>query len=178
MTDRGRPGGVAEGMESAIRPWPEQIPAISGDIHEDDDLPVRLVPWLAEELDPHVAHPVVGGGEVVDPQEEPDAPGELVADGARLLRAVGLSQQQRTRRSGRPHDNPLLDPAVIGQGRRVLEHLRGGRVPSGKRSPSRPARQLGDEHGAGAQVQREQGHCGGRAYGLRQRSHQRQQQHH
>ena len=52
---------------SVFRSRPEQVPAIPGDIDEYGDLTVRLVPRLGDELNPHAAHPVVGGLEVVNP---------------------------------------------------------------------------------------------------------------
>lgn len=70
------------------------------------------MPRLGDELDPHVAHAVVGGLEAVDPQEQADAFRELTSDRTRLRPAISLSEQQRalvapggrttTHRFGRP----------------------------------------------------------------------------
>ena len=54
-----------------------------------------------DELDAGLAHPIVGGVEVVNPQKQPHAAGELVADRLRLELAIGLRQKQRRRRAGR-----------------------------------------------------------------------------
>ncbi len=96
---------------------------IAGNIDEDDDLPVRLVPRLGEELNAHAAHPVIAGLEVVNPQKEPDPARELIPDRTRLPVTVRLSEQQRAGRAGRPNDHPPLGPSVVGQGRRVFDEL-------------------------------------------------------
>jgi hypothetical protein len=103
---------------------PEQVPAVAGDVEEDGDPAVGLGAGLFEEADAGGAHPVVGGGAVLDPQEEPDPAGVLVADGGRLFGSVGLGQQQSGRGAGRPDDDPPLGaPAVAGQGGGVLDQV-------------------------------------------------------
>ena len=65
---------------SAVRSRPEQIPAVPGDVDEDDDLSVLLLPRLGDELNAQAAHACVCRLEVVDPQEQPDASRELISN--------------------------------------------------------------------------------------------------
>jgi hypothetical protein len=45
------------GDRSAVRSRPEQIPPVPGDVDENDDLSIRLLPRLGDELNAHAAHP-------------------------------------------------------------------------------------------------------------------------
>ena len=58
----------------------EEVPPVAGDVEEHGDPAVDLGAWLGDELDAGRHHSRVGGVEVVDPEEEPDAAGDLVAD--------------------------------------------------------------------------------------------------
>jgi len=109
--------------QSAVRFRAEQVPVIAGCIDEHYDLPVRLAPWFGDEVDPHAAHAVVSLIEVVDPQEQPYASRELISNRLRLPLAVSLCEQQRSCRTGWPHNDPPLRPTVIGMRWRVLDKL-------------------------------------------------------
>jgi len=117
--------GIAQlGFSSTAGSRPKKVPTVAGNIHEDDDLPVRLLPRLGQELHVHAAHPLVGSLEVVNAQEQPDAAGELISDHPRLALTVRLREQQRGRCAGRSHhDPPLGSAAASGQGRLVLNEL-------------------------------------------------------
>src|ERR1700733_10316103 len=71
----------------------EQVPFVAGDVEEHGDATVGLGARRGEE--PHAGgrHAVDRGVEVVHPQEEPDAPGCLVAHGRGLVLAVRAGQQ-------------------------------------------------------------------------------------
>ena len=66
-----------------------------------------------DELDGVGEHPLPGGIEVVDAQEQPDPARELVADGLLLAVAVGLGEQQPRLRARWADDDPPLRPAVV-----------------------------------------------------------------
>jgi hypothetical protein len=66
----------------------EKVPAVSGDIQEDGNLPVLLHPRRGDELDAVFAHALICGLEIIDAKEHADATGELLADGLRLPLAV------------------------------------------------------------------------------------------
>ena len=80
---------------------------------------------LADELDAGLEHPVIGGLEVVDAQEQSDAAGELIADRSGLPVAVRPREQQRGGCARRPDDDPAFPaPLAAGQRRRVLDQLK------------------------------------------------------
>jgi hypothetical protein len=106
----------------------EQVPPVASHVAEHGDATVRLVARLAEELDPVVEHPTAGRVEVVDVEEEADAPGELPADHARLLVPVGAGQEQPGLRSRRTHHDPAFRPTVVGRREGVLDQCEAERV--------------------------------------------------
>lgn len=103
--------------------WAQQVPAVPGDVDEDSDQPGRLLAWLGDECDAGTAHPVVGGLEILDTEEQPDTASELVTNRTGLAFSVRLGQQQPGRCPWRPHDDPTLRSSVIGQRRRVFNEL-------------------------------------------------------
>jgi hypothetical protein len=108
---------------TAARSGPEQIPAVPSDVGEDCHPAVRLRPRLGHEVDTSAAHPLAAGLEVVDPQEEPDPPGELISYGPLLSVTVSSSEQKPAQGAGWPHDDPPLGVTVAAGGRRVLDEL-------------------------------------------------------
>src|SRR6185437_810411 len=124
-----RPGTEGRVSRGALRHGAEQVPPVARHVEEHGDAPVRLVARLGGELDPGRRHALVRGAEVVHPQEEPDPPGDLVADGRGLARPVRLSQEHAGQRAGRADDHPpLRAPAFGGQGRGVLDELEAERA--------------------------------------------------
>ena len=78
--------------------------------------PVGLVVLFgADELDPVVEQAPTGRVEVVDVEEEADAAGELSADGAGLLVAVGVGEEQAGLGARRADHDPALLAAVVGR---------------------------------------------------------------
>jgi hypothetical protein len=61
--------------------------------------------------------------EVVDLEEEPDPPRELLADDGPLLLPVSLRQEECGRRAPWPDYHPPLGAAVIGQRGGVLDQI-------------------------------------------------------
>jgi len=118
-----RTGRVGDLDGRSLRARAEQVPFVAGDVFEHDHAPVDLVPRLAVEDDTRFAHPVVRGREIVDPQEEADPAGQLVADYLGLVVAVGLGEQQAGLRAGRADHHPALRAAVVGRGRAVLDQV-------------------------------------------------------
>ncbi len=88
---------------------------VPGDVDEDNNFSVRLVPRLGDEPNSVAKHPVVGLLEVVNAQEKPHPTRELVPDRLLLPVTVSLSEQQGGRRARRPDDNPSLRAPVVGQ---------------------------------------------------------------
>ena len=107
--------GISEGSTSPSRT--EEVPAVAGDVDEDDDLAVGLDARGSGELDLCRQHARIRGVEVVDLQEEADPAAELVADERRLDLAVGLREEDAGLGVGRPDHDPTLGSTVVGQRR-------------------------------------------------------------
>src|SRR5580700_6514883 len=106
-----------------------EVPAIAGDVEEDRHPAVRFVARLGGELDAGRRHPPVRGVEVLDLQEEADAPGDLVTDGRGLALAVRAGQQDARLGAGRPDDDPALRLAALRRQRgRVLYQVESQRL--------------------------------------------------
>lgn len=101
---------------SARRSRPEQVPAVAGNIDEDGDLTVWLAPGVGDELDARSAHPVIGGLEVVDAQEQPDAARELVTDRARLTLSAWASSSAVVAAGGRTTTHRFGRPSLVKDG--------------------------------------------------------------
>ncbi len=107
----------------------EQIPTVAGDIDKHGDPTVRLRPRRRHEGNAGVTHPLVGGIEVLHPEEETNAPGHLRADDRRLIVTVGSGEQDPRLRVGRSyHHPPLRLPTGCRRRRRVLDQLEAERV--------------------------------------------------
>lgn len=91
----------------------EQVPSVAGDVEEDNDASVRLIPWLGDELHAGRAHPFEGVLEVVRTQKQPNSTRELVPDRAGLMLTVSPGEKQRGGRTGRPYNDPALRPASL-----------------------------------------------------------------
>src|ERR1700761_1323656 len=89
-----------------------EVPAVAGDVEEDGHPAVGLVARLGDELHAGRRHPPVRGVEVLDLEEEADAPGDLVTDGCGLALAVRAGQQDARLGAGRPDDEPAPRPAA------------------------------------------------------------------
>jgi hypothetical protein len=100
---------------------PKQIPAISLEIEEHRHPTVRLVPWGGHERHARSCHSSIGCVEVLDSQEEADAPGELTASDCRLLFAVRPCEQNPGCGSWRTNDNPAFRTTVVGERRGILD---------------------------------------------------------
>jgi hypothetical protein len=102
----------------------EKVPAVSGDVQEDCNLPVLLYARRGDELDAVLAHALIRGLEIIDAKEHADATGELLADGLRLPLAVRPREQNRSACLRRPDHHPPLGPAVVRGRRRILDQLK------------------------------------------------------
>lgn len=119
-------------------------------------MPVRFQSGIGHELDTLAAHPLVRRIEIVNPQKQSDATGELATDRTCLAVAVSPSKEQPGHRAGRPDHDPSLRPAVIGHRWRVLDELKTEGVneePDGVVVVVNDERDLFEEH-AGSQSRR------------------------
>lgn len=101
----------------------EKVPFVAGEVDEDGKASVRLIARLGEELDTVIEHAAITVVEVVDAKKESDASGELSSNCYSLPVTVGLSQEQTSRGTGRPNDDPALRSPVVGQRWRVLDEF-------------------------------------------------------
>ena len=93
--------------------WPEQVPAIAGDVAEHCDPAVGLGSGLRHDLYFVVDQTGERGVEVVDPQEEPDPSCCLIPDRSALPFAVGLGEEETGATADRSHHDPPLRLPVI-----------------------------------------------------------------
>src|SRR5688500_7283253 len=96
-TARGAAGGL--GLS-------EKVPAITGDVDEDCDSPIRLIARRPDELHAGVTHSREGGVEIIDPQEQADTAGELLPNRRSLMSCVRAREQHArgpTGEIGRAH---------------------------------------------------------------------------
>ena len=92
-----------------------QVPPVASDIEEHCEASVRFITWWCDEPHARGDQPCVRCVEVLDPQEEPDAAGRLIADDRALVFAISAGEKDAGLRAGRPDNNPPLRTAVIGQ---------------------------------------------------------------
>ena len=106
----------------------EQIPFVAGDVEEGGDATVGFVTRLSQEDHTMVNHALLSCLEVLDPKEQPNTSGVLVADHFTLLCAVGLSEEQAGLRSRWFYDDPSLWASVIHRRRRILDEFKPQRI--------------------------------------------------
>jgi hypothetical protein len=106
-----------------VMTWAEQIPTVSRYVEKDSDATIGFVAWGSNELDAGIGHPLEGGVEVLDLEEEADASGDLSAHNGRLILSVGSSQQDSCLGAGRTNDDPPLRVPSVRQRGGVLDQL-------------------------------------------------------
>jgi hypothetical protein len=72
----------------------QQIPAVPLEIQKDCKSAAWLIARRRDEPDTRSDHALAGSVEIVNAQEHSDATGELLADNASLLVAIGTREQQ------------------------------------------------------------------------------------
>ncbi len=68
-------------------------------------------------MHPGVHHSVIRRAEIIDPQEEANATGELVSDDANLMFAIGTGKEDARLGSRRPDNDPALWTPLVCQRR-------------------------------------------------------------
>ncbi len=106
-----------------VRGCGEQVPPVAGDVSKHREPAVGLVSGFGEELDTARPHPLIGGVEVVDPQEETDSSSVLAAHDRTLLITVGLRQEQPRAGARRSDHHPPLRSTIVRTSRRVLNEV-------------------------------------------------------
>lgn len=111
-----RPTPLQLPRDPAAKPWrrsraAEQIPPVARNVEEDRYRPVRLGPWWGHGTHPCGHHPLVGGGEVVDAEEEAHPARDLVATTRSWPGSARASRTPVAAPGGRTTTH-RLDPAV------------------------------------------------------------------
>src|SRR5262249_52466213 len=112
---RGQLAGAIHGERRARRlvGRAKQIPAVSLEIEEHREATIRFVPRGRHEHYPRGCHSPIGCVEVLDAQEETDAPGELTARDCCLLFTIRSCEQDTGDGPRRTNDNPAFRTTIV-----------------------------------------------------------------
>jgi hypothetical protein len=102
---------------------PKQIPTVARNIQEYRYLSIRLNAWGGNEPDTRSDHPRVHHFEIINPKEQTDPAGKLLANDRSLPLAVGAREQNCSTTIDGTNNHPAFWPTVIRQRRNILDEL-------------------------------------------------------
>jgi hypothetical protein len=119
---RGQDPGSSKRWLGASDPA-EEVPTVSLDVEEYSNLAVRLDPRSCYEHNASTDHPIVGGFEVINSQEQAYPAGKLPADDLRLVVAISPRQHNTSHTAGGANYDPAFGATIVRQRRNILNQL-------------------------------------------------------